>query len=151
MIKMIRLCDDPQYLEKAAFWFSEKWHIPYEVYLQSMKECIERKNGIPQWYLVLNEQNIIVAGSGIIQNDFHDHPDCTPNLCALYVEKEYRKQNIARNLLEYARKEVAKMGYKKLYLVTDHTSFYERCGYEFLCMVKDDEGNEERMYMTDTE
>ncbi len=150
MIKMIRLCDDPQYIEKAACWFSQKWQIPYEVYLQSMNVCIERKNGIPQWYLVLNEQNRIVAGAGIIQNDFHDHPDLTPNLCALYVEKEYRRKNIARNLLEYIRKEAGKMGYEKLYLVTDHTSFYERCGYQFLCMVKDEEGNEERMYMIHT-
>lgn len=35
-----------------------------------------------------------------------------------------------------------------LYLVTDHTSFYERYGWEFLCMVQGDgESDLTRMYM----
>lgn len=35
-----------------------------------------------------------------------------------------------------------------VYLVTDHTSFYERYGWEFLCMVQgDDEPSMTRMYI----
>lgn len=39
-------------------------------------------------------------------------------------------------------------GITPLYLVTDHTGFYERCGWEFLCMVQGD-GEDEmtRMYI----
>lgn len=38
-------------------------------------------------------------------------------------------------------------GITPIYLVTDHTSFYERYGWEFLCMVQgDDEANITRMY-----
>lgn len=34
------------------------------------------------------------------------------------------------------------------YLVTDHTAFYERYGWEFLCMVQGDgETNMSRMYV----
>ena len=39
------------------------------------------------------------------------------------------------------------MEFQKLYLVTDHTKFYEKCGWEFLCMVNDEEGIPERMYV----
>ena len=40
------------------------------------------------------------------------------------------------------------MGIDTLYLVTDHTSFYERYGWEFLCMVQDSaEGTPIRMYV----
>ena len=31
--------------------------------------------------------------------------------------------------------------------VTDHTSFYERYGWEYLCMVEEDEGGMTRMYI----
>ena len=35
-----------------------------------------------------------------------------------------------------------------LYLVTDHTGFYERYGWEFLCMVQGDgEPEKTRMYI----
>lgn len=48
-----------------------------------------------------------------------------PNVCAVYTEKEYRNKGIAL-----------------VYLITDHTSFYERYGWNFLCMVQGD-GEEE--------
>lgn len=38
-------------------------------------------------------------------------------------------------------------GIGTLYLVTDHTSFYERYGWEFLCDVKCGGGEISRMYM----
>ena len=38
------------------------------------------------------------------------------------------------------------MGFNKIYLVTDHNNFYEKLGWEFLCMVKGDDGTLERLY-----
>lgn len=48
-----------------------------------MKECMERKTGIPQWYVIVDGQRNIIAGTGVIENDFYDRKDLTPNLCAL--------------------------------------------------------------------
>ena len=37
-----------------------------------------------------------------------------------------------------------------MYLITDHTSFYERYGWEFMCMVKEEgEDRMTRMYRHD--
>ena len=52
--------------------------------------------------------------------------------------------------MDFIRKEMGAMGVAKLYLVTDHTEFYEKCGWEFLTMVEDVEGILERMYVVDT-
>lgn len=51
-------------------------------------------------------------------------------------------------MLDYVRRDIRERGVDALYLITDHTSFYERYGWEFLCMVQGD-GEEEmsRMYM----
>lgn len=39
-------------------------------------------------------------------------------------------------------------GVDTLYLITDHTSFYERYGWVFLCIVQEDkEPNMTRMYI----
>lgn len=36
-----------------------------------------------------------------IENDFHDWKDFSPNICAVYMETEYRCQGIAGKLLNY--------------------------------------------------
>lgn len=145
-----KICANPEFIEEAALWFSKKWNIDFNTYYASIKECIEKKDKIPQWYIVLNSDNKIIAGAGIIDNDFHDRKDLTPNLCALFVEEKYRRRGIAGKILNFARKDLGTMGFKKIYLVTDHMNFYEKYGWKFFCMVKDSEGALERMYIADT-
>ena len=79
---------------------------------------------------------------------FHDRKDLAPNVCAVYVEEDCRCQGLAGSLLRFACRDMAARGISTLYLITDHTSFYERYGWEFLCMVRGD-GEEElsRMYV----
>ena len=77
---------------RAAAWFADKWGIPAEEYRSSMELCTAQagtKKAVPQWYLILDEDENILAGAGIIENDFHDRRDLSPNLCALYVEEEH--------------------------------------------------------------
>ena len=100
---------------------------------------------MPQWYVVL-QGNEIIGGAGIIANDFHERKDLTPNLCALYVEEAFRCQGIAGRLLERACQDMKKSQCRCLYLVTEHTSFYERYGWEFLCLVQEEGGGMIRMY-----
>ena len=145
--KIVRLVDQPELLEQAAVWFHEKWGIPLEEYRESMEECLLQKGTVPQWYLALEGERII-GGLGVIENDFHDRKDLTPNVCAVYTEKECRCQGIAGRLLDIVVKDMKSKGITPLYLVTDHTTFYERYGWELLCMVRDEDGpNLIRMYI----
>lgn len=142
------LRDHPELQEQAALWFCGKWGIPAEAYRESIGECIRRKTGIPQWYVVLNGQQEIVAGAGVIENDFHDRKDLSPNLCALFVEEAYRGQGVARHILDFIRRDMKRLGFPTLYLVTDLTDFYEKCGWEFLTEAAGDDGNPIRIYST---
>lgn len=134
-----KLRDCPEWKEPAASWFHEKWDIPKEEYQESIETCIRRETAVPQWYLVI-EDGRILGGAGVIENDFHRRKDLSPNLCALYVEEAYRKQGIAGKLLDYIEKDMEQMGVSPLYLITDHTSFYERYGWRFLCMTQEEDG-----------
>lgn len=146
-LKMLR--EHPELTDRAALWFSSKWDIPAEAYRESIQSCIAQKAGVPQWYVMLDEEQKIIAGAGVIENDFHDRKDLSPNLCALFVEEPYRDQGIARSLLDFVKRDMGKMGVQKLYLVTDHTEFYEKCGWSFLTRVNDEDGCPERMYVAE--
>ena len=92
----------------------------------------------------------LLAGAGVIANDFHDRKDLTPNLCALFVEPPWRGRGTAGRLLDFIRRDLGAMGIPRLYLVTDHTAFYERYGWTFLTMVTGDDHLPERMYTAPT-
>jgi len=99
------------------------------------------------WYLCL-ENGRIIGGMGVIDNDFHDRKDLTPNVCAVYTEEGYRCQGIAGRLLDMVVGDMKAKGITPVYLITDHIGFYERYGWEFLCMVQGDgEPHRSRMYI----
>lgn len=115
--------------------------------MDSMDACLRRQGAVPQWYVVL-DGNRIIAGLGVIENDFHDRKDLTPNVCAVYVEEPYRCQGIAGEMLCFVCGDMKSRGVATLYLLTDHSSFYERYGWEFLCMVRGDgDAETSRMYI----
>lgn len=145
--EIVKIQEHKELLEQAAEWFHQKWGIPLEAYEESMEECLREKAAVPQWYVVMDGAEII-AGIGVIENDFHDRKDLMPNVCAVYVEKAYRRQGIAGEMLQFVCGEFQKKGIDTLYLLTDHTGFYERYGWEFLCMVQGDgEPQMSRMYV----
>lgn len=144
---IVNLIDMPEIKERAAQWFHEKWGIPREAYLESMEENLSGKSAVPQWYLAI-EDGRIIGGMGVIENDFHDRKDLAPNVCAVYTEADRRGRGVAGAVLNYVAEDMKARGIDTLYLITDHTSFYERYGWEFLCMVQGDgESEPSRMYI----
>ncbi len=130
----------------AAQWFHGKWGVPTDAYLSCMEAYINHETELG-WYLCLDGQKI-VGGMGVIENDFHDRKDLTPNVCAVYTEKEYRCQGIAGKLLNLVVADTKQKGISPIYLLTDHVGFYERYGWEFLCMVQGDgQADMARMYV----
>ena len=142
----ITLRDKPEWEEKAAAWFHSKWGVPEEAYIECMTDYL---NGATEygWYLCADGDRI-VGGLGVIENDFHDRKDLMPNVCAVYTEEAYRGKGIAGRLLNMAVDDLRSKGVSPVYLVTGHTGFYERYGWEFLCMVQGDgEEHMSRMYI----
>ena len=140
------LRERPELEEEAAAWFHDKWGVPKEAYLECMDAYLngEKEYG---WYLCLDGDKII-GGMGVIENDFHDRKDLTPNVCAVYTEEAYRCRGIAGHLLNMVVADMKGKGISPIYLVTDHTGFYERYGWEFFCMVQGDgEPDMTRMYI----
>lgn len=149
---ILRLSDHPGWIPAAADWFSEKWGISASVYRESMESATAEK-AIPQWYIAVEDgvdkgNTQIVGGLGVIANDFHPRVDLTPNVCAVYTEAAHRCCGIAGALLDTVCRDLHKYGVDTVYLLTDHTAFYERYGWEYLCPVTaNGEDRPARMYI----
>lgn len=154
--QIIKLRGRPELVPEAAHWFQHTFGVPEEAYRESMEEMLSNcsefacelgslfpRSGnnvvVPQWYIALDGDTVI-AGMGVIENDFHDRKDLAPNVCAVYTDEPYRGQGIARALLETVCADMGLLGVDTLYLLTNHTSLYERYGWEFYCMANGGDG-----------
>ena len=108
----ITLRERPEIKENAAEWFSSKWGVPKEAYLECMEDYLSGKTEYG-WYLCLDG----------------------------------RGQGIAGTLLDMVVDDLRSKGISPLYLITDHTGFYERYGWEFFCMVQGSDPEPSRMYI----
>lgn len=145
-LKYITLRDRPDLEDAAAQWFSGKFGVPKEAYLERMDSYLSGETEYG-WYLCLDGEKI-VGGMGVIDNDFHDRKDLTPNVCAVYTEEGYRCRGIAGKLLNFTVEDQRSKGISPLYLITDHVGFYERYGWEFYCMAQGDgEPEKTRLYI----
>ena len=145
-LQFIVLRDKKELKDKEAQWFHEKWGVPKEAYLECMDAYLGGETEFG-WYLCLDGERI-VGGLGVIENDFHDRKDLAPNVCAVYTEEDHRCQGIAGKLLNLAVEDQRAHGISPVYLVTDHTGFYERYGWEFYCMAQGDgEPDMTRLYI----
>ena len=62
---IINIREHGEIADAAAKWFHAKWGIPLEAYVESITACLEGKSGVPQWYVMV-EDNRIVGGMGVI-------------------------------------------------------------------------------------
>ena len=76
MKRFLTLRDKPELKEEAAEWFSSKWSVPKEAYLECMDAYLNHQTELG-WYLCVDGDKII-SGLGVIENDFHNRKDLSP-------------------------------------------------------------------------
>lgn len=144
--RFITLRQTPGLKKAAAEWFSSKWGVPVDAYLECMDRYLDGSTEYG-WYLCLYGGSI-AGGLGVIENDFHDRKDLSPNVCAVYTEEAHRNKGVAGRLLDLAVEDMKSKGVTPVYLVTDHVGFYERYGWEFFCTAQGDgEPQPTRLYI----
>ncbi len=129
IIKSLRT--EPKQLDRFVEYYVRHWNND-AIYRDCMTSCLDSPSPLPQWYLLLNLNNEIIGGAGLITNDFISRMDLMPWLCALYIEEPYRGNNYGSLLIDHISHEAFRLGFDKLYLCTDHMGYYEKFGFEYI-------------------
>lgn len=144
---VVSVRDNPEIIEAAINYIQSIWANPksMRVYEDCISTCIVSDNGLPQWYLLFDDE-IIVGCVGLITNDFISRMDLFPWLCALYIEPKYRGNNYSKLLIDRVIIDTKKAGFNKLFLCTDHVGYYEKFGFNYLAQGYHPWGEESRIY-----
>lgn len=134
-MKLINLKENEEYLKEYIELCSKEWGSP-KAKLQ-MKEYINKK----MKDILTNDKVISVIGLidnkligfiSLFKIDGDERTDLTPWYATMYVKKEYRNKGYSKILNNAIIEEAKRLGYKKIYLKTNLTNYYEKFGAKFI-------------------
>ena len=82
--------------------------------------------------LILLENNILVGFISIFPTDSEERKDLYPWYATMYVKEEFRGKGYSKILNNAILAEAKIRGFKKLYLKTNLTNYYEKFGATYL-------------------
>lgn len=145
-MRIISIRENPNYRDVAIKYFQQSWKsVRPVIYEDAITHCINARNGLPQWYLLETEGEIIGC-AGLITNDFISRGDLYPWVCAVFIEEGHRGNAYGSLLLDKAKSDAKKSGYEFLYLCTKHIGYYEKYGFTYIGQGYHPWGEESRIY-----
>ena len=146
-MEVINTRENPQYKTVAIEYFQKIWASDKSkpVYENCITRSLATESTLPIWYLLMDSDKIIGC-AGLVTNDFISCMDLWPWLCALYIDAEHRGNAYGALLIDRLKKDAAKSGFAKVYLSTDHVGYYEKYGFEYVCMGYHPWGESSRVY-----
>lgn len=144
------LAENPGYVESICTWIYNEFvttsnpSYPFEKLVEFFSNT--HKDKFPITYISL-EDGMCTGTISIFENDLKNQNELTPWLASLYVYPEYRNMKIAEKLIEKVVNKVKELGFKDLYLRTEHTSeYYLKRGWEFVYKTIDTNNQETEVY-----
>jgi N-acetylglutamate synthase-like GNAT family acetyltransferase len=147
-MKVISIREQNEYCAKAIKYFQKHWasESSMMVYEDCIKHSLAKNETLPQWYLLIDENENIIGCAGLITNDFISRMDLYPWLCALFIEEEHRGNGYPKLIFDKAMLDTKNAGFKSLYLCTGHNGYYEKYGFNYIGIGYHPWGEDSRIY-----
>lgn len=145
--------NQPQFAEEVARLWAKEW-IPNaneeDAERQIFKIGKRTSTSKPPFVLVAYDGDTLVGSVGMSDHDLKKRPDLEPWVIGVLVKPEYRKQGIAKALIQSALDRAKALGVKKIYLHTEVAQgLYDKLGWSFLEYTINDQEQETDIYYLD--
>ncbi len=151
MYEIINVKDYTGGLYKAVAYIHSKWGRAenHAFYHDAIAHSSLPGKPLPRFYLLLKADEI-VGCYALLTNDLISRQDLFPWLGCLFVEASERGNRLGAMMLEHGVREAGSLGYKTVYLTTDHKGYYEKYGWQRIENGYDFSGNISPIYMINT-
>lgn len=147
-VELFNLKHKPEYIEEVSKLYWSEWSKVHgdtiDGVIYRTKHCLN-ENDIPQTYIALYKTKLVGIFS-LWRNDLCSRQDLFPWMAGLYVNENYRNCGIGMYLQNNAISITKKLGYTKLYLITEHDNYYEKNNWIFLEEAPLGNGNFTKIY-----
>ncbi len=132
--KIDSLANHPHYLVTLSKWYHQAFsHLTGELTLDQRQQNLEqfvKGDPLPHSFIAYDKQGL-QGGLCLVQHDIESHMSYSPWLSRIFVHERARGQSVATGLINHAQAYIQSLGYKKLYLLTEHNQqFFSNFGFE---------------------
>lgn len=144
IINFFESCDRSHWLcEMAKCDWSAGEYLHYLLKENKLEELV----GEGARVLLLVDGDELISFCTLAKMDDIQPTDLTPWIGWIYTFPEHRGKHLAGALLLHAESLAKADGASNTHISTNHVGLYEKYGYEFLCTMKDVEGEDSRVYI----
>lgn len=148
-IRIVSLKEMPEYRQALIDYVEKNWKPVSKAFSQVVAECLSGKDAFPQCHMMLNYERI-VGFYQLIEHELIERKDLSPWITCVFVDERERGHRLSSGLLEHGRRAAGELGYRTLYLTTDHIQFYEKFGFREIGLDKFVWGRPTKIYEHDT-
>jgi len=134
-LKFEYLSENQEYIPLVATWLHKE-------FIENSKPGISLENVILKLHshqkqelpitIIAKESDQCIGTVSLFENDFKGM-ESKPWLASLVVDKQHRGTGVGKELISQITTIALNMGYKKLYLRTEHaTEYYKKLGWSFV-------------------
>ena len=135
-IKIIKLTDakDPIFAKICEWnyhWWGIRNHNSFEEVKCNLEHslCVQR---LPQTIVALIDNEPVGMYQIAMSDDLTSRPDIYPWLINVYVDENFRGQNICRLMMNTVKDYAKQAHLTELFLYTKHIGLYEKFGWQFV-------------------
>lgn len=140
----------PKFVDEVAKYWQIEWSKDKSnMGFVKQKASILKKfsTSHPPFILVAHQDGKFVGTAALFVNDLESRQDLTPWLGGVFVVPDFRGKGVATSLIEKVLTHAKNIGFKKVYLHTEHTAgLYKKLGWKKMCKCKNDSDEESIIY-----
>lgn len=152
MLKIFNIKDKQEYIKEVAILTQNEWgkkHLSEKEFNIKINNKITKiKNNLdnPKYCKLILVDNLTLIGFiSIFEHDRDDRPDLFPWYATMFVKEEFRGNGYSKILNKAILEEAKKRGFKKIYLKTELSNYYEKFGAKYM----ENLNNKEKIYYFD--
>lgn len=122
----ILMRDDPEWLATAETINNAEWKAAKYLAKKMRTGKFTDWEGI----VIAKDEDIIAGFCSFVKKDIVDSINYTPYVAIVYVDPNYRGRKISKELVKISENQLRRIGFQKVYIVTQHVGLYEKWGYD---------------------
>lgn len=128
-IQIISLRERLDLVEEAIEYANKNWSPVSNYFTEVIQKVLASNESLPQCFLLLKKDSIIGFYT-LLEQDFVERRDLSPWIATVYVDEKERGQQLGKVMLTHGQTIAGNLGFKKVYLSTNHIQYYEKYGFK---------------------
>lgn len=144
--KIYNIKDKQEYIKEVAILTQKEWGKKYlskekfDIKINNKIDKIKSNLDNPKYCkLILLENLTLIGFISIFEHDCNDRLDLSPWYATMFVKKEFRGNGYSKILNKAILEEAKKRGFKRIYLKTELSNYYEKFGAKYMENLNDKE------------